>query len=92
MYAYKFSGGKFTLAGKSALTFAGKSVPTVTSLSGQVGGGVVWLAVVNHGPVAYKVVPVGGTLQPITVPVTGGLAKDRRPAFGNGLFYITALA
>ena len=89
MYAYKFGGGKFTLAGKSALTFAGKSVPTVTSLNGGVGTGVVWLADVNHGLVAYKAVPVGGVLQPITVPATGGLTKDRRPAFGNARVYVT---
>jgi len=31
----------FTLAGKSASTFAGKSVPTVTSLNGQPGTGIV---------------------------------------------------
>jgi hypothetical protein len=31
----------FTLAGKSASTFAGKSVPTVTTLNGQPGTGIV---------------------------------------------------
>lgn len=31
----------FTLAGKSAATFAGKGVPTVTSLNGQPGTGIV---------------------------------------------------
>jgi len=31
----------FTLAGKSAATFAGKSVPTVTTLNGQPGTGIV---------------------------------------------------
>jgi hypothetical protein len=89
LYAYKFTGGKFTLAGKSEFTFAGKSVPTFTSADGQAGTGVVWLADFNHGLVAYKAVPVGGTLQPMTVPVAGGLTKDRRPAFGNGRVYAT---
>jgi hypothetical protein len=74
------------------MTFAGKSVPTVTSINGQAGTGVVWLADVNHGLVAYKAVPVGGTLQPITLPVTGGLTKDRRPAFGNGRVYVSSQA
>jgi hypothetical protein len=31
----------FTLAGKSAATFAGKGVPTITSLNGQAGTGIV---------------------------------------------------
>jgi hypothetical protein len=31
----------FTLAGTSAATFAGKSVPTVTTLNGQPGTGIV---------------------------------------------------
>lgn len=94
LYAYKFgtdASGKpvFKLAGKSALTFAGKSVPTVTSVNGQAGTAIVWLADVNKGLVAYKAVPVGGVLQPITVPVTGGVTKDRRPVFGNGRVYVT---
>jgi hypothetical protein len=46
LYAYQMGtdgSGKpfFTLAGKSASTFAGKSVPTVTSLNGQPGTGIL---------------------------------------------------
>ncbi len=46
LYAYKMGvdgAGKplFTLAGKSALTFAGKGVPTVTSFNGKPGTGIV---------------------------------------------------
>lgn len=45
MYAYKFGivGGKptFTLAGQTSIAFAGKGVPTVTSLNGQPGTGIV---------------------------------------------------
>jgi hypothetical protein len=46
LYAYKFGregagNPLFTLAGKSAKTFAGQSVPTVTSLNGQIGSGIV---------------------------------------------------
>jgi hypothetical protein len=43
--AYKFNGGggkpQFTLAGKSAIQFAGVGAPTVTSLNGQAGTGIV---------------------------------------------------
>ena len=46
LYCYQFgydgSGNPlFTLAGKSASTFAGKSVPTITSLNGQAGTAIV---------------------------------------------------
>jgi hypothetical protein len=46
LVCYKFglgSDGKplFTLAGTSAMTFAGKGVPTVTSYNGQAGTGIV---------------------------------------------------
>ena len=46
LYAYKMGvdgSGKplFTLAGKSAVTFAGKGVPTVTTYAGQAGTGIV---------------------------------------------------
>jgi hypothetical protein len=80
------------LAGKSEFTFARKSVPTVTSVNGQAGTGVVWLAGVNHGLVAYKAVPVGGCFPAYHRScriLGGGLTKDRRPAFGNGRVYAT---
>jgi hypothetical protein len=80
------------LAGKSEFTFAGKSVPTVTSVNGQAGTGVVRLADVNHGLVAYKAVPVGGYFPAYhrsSRIVAGGLTKDRRSAFGNGRVYAT---
>ena len=73
LHAYKFARGKFVLAGNSQFTFAGKSVPTMMSANGQAGTDVVWLADVNHGLVAYKAVPVGGTFQPINVPVAVSL-------------------
>jgi hypothetical protein len=46
LYAYKMGtdgSGKptFTLAGKSAAKFAGKGVPTITTLNGQAGTGIV---------------------------------------------------
>jgi hypothetical protein len=46
LYAYKFgkdSQGNpvFTQAGKSALTFAGKAIPTITTLNGQPGTAIV---------------------------------------------------
>ncbi|KAK3385615.1 Cupredoxin [Podospora didyma] len=92
LYAYKFGivGGKpvFTQAGKSAMTFAGNGVPTVTTLNGRAGTGIVWLADVNQGLVAYKAVPEGGVLVPITLGVaTGRLQKFQRPVFGNARVY-----
>ncbi|KAF8855141.1 hypothetical protein BDZ45DRAFT_676433 [Acephala macrosclerotiorum] len=96
MYAYSFSnqGGvpQFTFAGKTALTFAGKSVPTITTNNGAPGTGIVWLADVNKGLLAYNAVPVNGVLTPITLPTgaaTGGLTKNQRPAFGDGRIYTT---
>ncbi len=46
MYAYKMGVDgtgrpQFTLAGKSAATYSGKSVPTITTLNGQPGTGIV---------------------------------------------------
>jgi hypothetical protein len=46
LYAYKFTPGangkpSFTLAGKSALQFAGVGAPTVTSMNGQAGSAIV---------------------------------------------------
>lgn len=97
MYAYSFNrdgSGKplFTLAGKTALTFAGKSVPTVTTNNGAPGTGIVWLTDVNKGLLAYNAVPVNGVLTPITLPVgaaTGGLTKYQRAVFGDGRIYTT---
>jgi iron transport multicopper oxidase len=97
----------FTLAGKTAATYAGHGVPTVTSLNGQPGTGIVstfiplqivqylitqpqvWISDTNKGLVAFKAVPVGGVLQPITIAATGGLTKYQRPVFGNGHVYVT---
>ncbi|KAJ9145434.1 WSC domain-containing protein [Pleurostoma richardsiae] len=95
LYAYKFgfdANGKpvFTQAGKTALTFAGQCVPTVTSLNGKAGSGIVWLSDINQGLVAYNAVPVGGVLQPITIPSTGRLTKFQRPSFGNQRVYTSS--
>jgi hypothetical protein len=56
MYAYKMgtdgSGNPvFTLAGKTAATFAGKGVPTVTSLNGQAGTGIVSNFLLKRGKI-----------------------------------------
>jgi len=97
LYAYAFSrdaNGKpvFTLAGKSALTFDGQSVPTVTSNNGQPGTGIVWVADGTYGLRAYNAVPTNGVLNPINFPTaanTGGINKYQRAAFGNGRVYVT---
>lgn len=51
LYAYSFglSGGvpHFTLAGQSAMIFAGRGPPTVTSMGGQTGSGIVSLCLVK---------------------------------------------
>lgn len=96
LYAYSFgkdSSGKpqFTLAGKTALTFAGRGVPSVTSLNGTPGTGIVWLTDVNNGLVAYNAVPVNGVLVPYTLPAAGRLQKMQRPGFGNGRVYTTSV-
>jgi hypothetical protein len=46
LFAYKFGTDNqgnpvFTQAGKSALTFAGKTIPTITTLNGQPGTAIV---------------------------------------------------
>ncbi len=97
LYAYAFGrdgNGKpvFTLAGKSALTFDGQSVPTVTSNNGQPGTGIVWIADGTYGLRAYKAVPTNGVLNPITFPAagnTGSINKYQRAVFGNGRVYVT---
>ena len=57
LYAYKMGvdgTGRplFTLAGKSASTYAGKGAPTVTSFNGQPGTGIVS----NSIPSAYRTI------------------------------------
>ncbi|KAK3941806.1 hypothetical protein QBC46DRAFT_429062, partial [Diplogelasinospora grovesii] len=95
LYAYKFgldANGNpvFTQAGTGGSGFACNSNPTVTSFNGQPGTGVVWLADVNNGLVAFKAVPVNGQLVPIPLGMTTGrLNKFQRPAFGNARIYTT---
>ncbi|KUJ08913.1 uncharacterized protein LY89DRAFT_676796 [Mollisia scopiformis] len=94
LYADKFTTGangvpQFVLAGQSAIQFAGVGAPTVTSLNGQTGSAIVWLADVNNGLVAYNAIPVDGVLQPISTVSTGRLQKYQRPAFGNARVYTT---
>ncbi|KAF8850086.1 hypothetical protein BDZ45DRAFT_680040 [Acephala macrosclerotiorum] len=90
-YSFGLQNGKpyFTFAGQSALTFAGRGPPTVTSLNGKAGTGIVWMADVNQGIVAYNAVPVGGVLTPLQYPATGRIQKMQRVAFGNARAYST---
>jgi len=95
LYAYSFSrdsngNPSFALAGKSARTFAGLSVPTVTSNNGAPGTGIVWIADTNYGLQAYNAVPVNGVMVPIALPstaATGGLTHYQRAVFGAGRIY-----
>ncbi|PMD59417.1 uncharacterized protein K444DRAFT_663834 [Hyaloscypha bicolor E] len=92
LFAYKFGTDNqgnpvFTQAGKSALTFAGKTIPTITTLNGQPGTAIVWMADVNNGLVAYNAIPQNGVLVPYSIPATGRLQKNQRPGFGNGRCY-----
>ncbi|KAE9372823.1 hypothetical protein N431DRAFT_339089, partial [Stipitochalara longipes BDJ] len=95
-YSYGLDGNgnpKFTLAGQiqtSPSNLACNGNPTVTSLNGQSGTGVVWLSDVNVGVIAFHAVPVNGVL--VQIPLgwaSGRLSKYQRPAFGNRRVYTT---
>ena len=81
----------FEVAGTSPVLNSrsgGVGIPTVTSLNGEPGSGMVWVTDVERGLLAYKAVPVNGTLIEITLPKVEGAMKYGRPVFGNGKVYI----
>jgi hypothetical protein len=80
----------FKFAAQTSTTLGCHGTPTVTSLNGQPGTGVVWMADSSKGLVAFQAVPSGTTLVPITVPRTGGTTKFQRPVFGNNRAYVTS--
>lgn len=60
LYAYSYnvdSNGSpnFVLAGKSDMVFAGQTVPTVTTLNGKTGTGVVCLVLKRYSPYVHWV-------------------------------------
>lgn len=93
LFAYSYgldSNGnpQFTLAGTGPSGMSCIGNPTITSLNGKAGTGVVWLADVNVGLVAFNAIPVGGNLVPITLGwASGRLNKYQRPVFGNARVY-----
>ncbi|KAF8848127.1 hypothetical protein BDZ45DRAFT_754182 [Acephala macrosclerotiorum] len=97
LYAYSYSLDRsgnplFTLAGQGGSGLACTGNPTVTSLNGQAGTGVVWLADTNAGVVAFNAVPVNGSLTQIPLGwASGRLNRYQRPAFGNARFIETNL-
>lgn len=78
----------FQFAAKTAITYGCKGTPTITSLDGQPGNAVVWMADNLKGVVAFKAVPTSAVLEPIVIPGTGGLEKFQRPQFGNNRIYV----
>ncbi|KAK3337398.1 hypothetical protein B0T19DRAFT_71530 [Cercophora scortea] len=83
------SGTYLAFAGQSKGTYKGRVVPTITSLGGKAGTGVVWFTDPAVGLVAHHAVPVNGKLQEIPLPTTGRVTKMHRPVFGNGRVYTT---
>ncbi|KAF2829674.1 hypothetical protein CC86DRAFT_443817 [Ophiobolus disseminans] len=78
----------FTLVGRSSSRSSGAGTPTVTSNQGKSGTGIVWVTDVTRGLVAYKAVPVNGTLVEIPLPKVNGAIKYGRPVFGDGRVYV----
>ena len=85
------SSGTFTLAGKSSATnphLSGVGIPTVTSKNGTAGSGIVWMTDPDKGLLAFKAVPVNGTLVELPLPKLEGAVKYSRPVFGDGRVYV----
>lgn len=83
---------QFSQVGKSNEASAGRvgvGVPTVTSLNGQIGSGILWMTDPDAGLRAWYAVPQNGILQTIPMPQISGANKFQRPAFGDGRVYVT---
>lgn len=81
----------FSLAGTSPASMphrGGVGIPTVTSQNGQPGTGIVWMTDVEKGLLAYKAVPVNGSLVEIKLPRVEGAVRFGRPVFGDGRVYV----
>ena len=97
-FAYKLgltSSGtpQFAPAGQSHEKSAGRvgvGVPTVTSLNGQQGTGILWMTDPDVGLRAWYAVPgADGFLTSITLPQVNGLNKFQRPVFGDSRLYVS---
>jgi hypothetical protein len=65
----------------------GVGPPTITTLKGQPGTGILWVSDKN-GMRAYNAVPVNGVMTKIPLPAVSSIIKFQRPAFGNGRYYV----
>jgi WSC domain-containing protein len=94
---YVYSLG-FDASGKPAFTLVaqtddastgavGVGPPTITTLKGQPGTAILWIADTN-GIRAYSAVPVNGKMIKILLPAVPSIPKFQRPAFGNGRYYV----
>lgn len=89
---YKFnSDGTFTDVARSDDTASniGTGIPTVTSLDGTAGTGIVWFTTRDGDLNAYRAIPVSGVLQRINLPTGIKSSKFQRPAFGDGRVYVS---
>jgi hypothetical protein len=80
----------FTLVGQtddSSTGSVGVGPPTITTLKGQLGTAILWIADKN-GMRAYNAVPVNGKMTKIALPAVNSISKFQRPAFGNGRYYV----
>ncbi|KAF3232296.1 hypothetical protein TWF191_000068 [Orbilia oligospora] len=90
----KDSSGKpvFTQVGMTAETNAGRvgtGIPTVTSMNGRAGTGILWLTDVDNGLRAWNAIPnADGTMTRLNLPPVTFVGKWQRPAFGDGKLYI----
>jgi hypothetical protein len=82
----------FTLVGQSPDVFSGRvgiGPPTITTLNGQPGTGILWIIDPDAGIKAYNAVPVNGNLTQIPLPFSPAVSNFQRPGFGNGRLYIS---
>ncbi|KAL1605331.1 hypothetical protein SLS60_004879 [Paraconiothyrium brasiliense] len=94
--AYRFNpsaskSSLFTLAGTSSAPdphCSSVGIPTVTSRKGEPGSGIVWVTDVERGLLAYRAVPVNGSLVELGLPRVEGAVRSGRPVFGDGRVYV----
>jgi len=83
---------QFSQIGQSKEISAGRvgtGTPTVTSLNGKPGTGIVWVTDPDAGLRAWYAVPQNGVLVNIPLPQVPGANKFQRPGFGDGRVYVT---
>ncbi|KAI9674851.1 MAG: hypothetical protein M1829_003591 [Trizodia sp. TS-e1964] len=97
-YVYKLGSDatgrpQFSIVSQTAENSAGRvgvGIPTITSLNGQPGTAILWMADPDAGLRAWYAVPGSSpNLQRINLPQIQGANKFQRPAFGDSRLYIT---